>query len=291
MLSAIRHSSLLLVASLLLLGLSACAPQQFSAVQPASPSANAAPPAAQPTPRSCTTQNIESIRRLTKILFVVDTSGSNATFTINNGTNGFGGYSVPPTDPQKTFRGGALNDFFTRYNHKSNFQWGFVTFSADSARALINFGNIQTPAFAADLSQMRLALNAFYGQIDDGNTPYRSALQMAARTIQLDPDLKNASSANYMVIMITDGFPTDYHDMAGLFQQAALDRDIATLLAAAPGQVNLSTIYYGLENDPNAIALLSRMAAQGGGQFASVNDPNSGFKIDDVIPGASSGCP
>jgi hypothetical protein len=175
-----------------------------------------------------------------------------------------------------------------RYSHKTNFNWGFITFAHDSARAVIsNFGQ---PIFSADPRSMQNALNIFSGIEDIGNTPYKSAISLAMSAIQADPDLHSAAKPTYMVVLLTDGFPTDYKDVNGNFNNADMDRDIDSLIAIAPGQVNLSTIYYGLENDPNAIGLLQRLAVKGSGQFASANDPNSGFRIDDVIPGSQTGC-
>jgi hypothetical protein len=275
-----------------LASLISCSPEQFSAIHDPSPisqtNSTPASPGIVPSQGSCTSDNVEAIRRQTKILFVVDTSGSNAASTINSGANGYGGYSVPPTDPQKFFRRGALSDFLNRYSHKTNFNWGFITFAQDSARAVISSG--ASPTFAADPTAMGYALNVFTGIEDYGDTPYQAAIQMASMAIQTDPDLNSTAKPNYMVILLTDGFPTDYKDVSGAFQAAAIDRDIESLINIAPGQVKLSTIYYGLENDPNAISLLQRLATKGSGQFASVNDPNSGFRIDDVIPGSHVGC-
>ena len=70
--------------------------------------------------------NVENIYRKTKILFLVDTSGSNAaaTYNIINGQT----VQTPATDPSKSFRGGAINTFFQTYQHKSNFSWGLHDF-------------------------------------------------------------------------------------------------------------------------------------------------------------------
>jgi len=242
-----------------------------------------------PTP-TCTTANVESIARLTKIIFLVDTSGSNATATYNPGTCGQATCLSPATDPNKAFRGGAISNFLSTFAHKTNFNWSFATFAQDSAHSLVNSGNDQSPVFAADPNVMQYALNTFASLRDYGNTPYHQALSIAARAIAADPDLNAAANPNYFVILLTDGFPTDYYDSQGNFLLYNMQGDVSSLLAIAPGRVNLSTIYYGLSSDPTAISLLQNMANLGGGQFAAATS-TSQFKIDDVIPGSKKNCP
>ncbi len=286
---AISFSRIIPLLSLVIVGAlsSACSDVNFSAVQKdsGSPGAN---PLTNP-PSTCT--DVESIYRQTKILFLVDASGSNVQTTANQGSNGCGThYCTPPTDPQKEFRGGAIGDFFRRYRHKTNFDWSFAVFQGTSAFSLIQGGNNQNPVFASKPTPMGYAIQDFYGIEDKGATPYKAALALAKRAVQADPDLNAPSKPNYFIILLTDGFPTDYYDQNGSYDSQALSRDVDSLLGVAPGQVSLSTIYYGQFNDPNAITLLRGMASKGSGQFASVNDPNSGFRIDDIIPGTQPNC-
>ena len=296
MLPSLRLPILVSSLSLVLSIFSACSPVSFKSIEadkPGTPQVQANPP---PT-HTCTRTNVGAITRMTKLIFLVDVSGSNALPSSNHGMydcTGGGPNCTPPTDPTKSFRGGALSDFLARYRHKTNFQWSMATFAADASRALINSGSDQNPVFSADPNQMQYALNTFFYARDNGNTPYKAALAMAHKAVQNDPDLRSPAKPNYLVILLTDGFPTDYknpNDPYSRFQWDAVGRDIDAIQNLAPGQVNLSTIYYGTMNDPDAIRLLREMAVQGGGQFASVNDPNSGFKIDDVIPGSQNGCP
>jgi hypothetical protein len=264
------------LASALLLILSACSPVNFSGE-----SAAGTPGIANPgtgTPNTCT---VETIYRNTKILFVVDTSGSNvdSTYNIINGQS----ILTPPTDPQKDFRGGAISDFLSDFGHKSNFQWGFMTFAGTSANASINAGSSQSPIFTADPNEMGDAVDSFYSKRDTGATPYGAALSLAAKAVSNDPDLNSSERPNYFVVLLTDGFPSDYYNDRGAFDQNVMTRDVANLVGIAPGRVTLSTIFYGQVNIPEAISLLKGMAGLGGGQFASVNVSNSNFKIDDVI--------
>ncbi len=271
--------------------LAGCNPVKFGTNNPAAangPGTTGTEPGTPP-PKSCTATNVEAITRLTKIYFLVDTSGSNIESTYNPGTCGASSCLTPATDPTKAFRGGAISDFLNRFSHKGNFHWGFAVFSQDSAHALINNGNDQSPIFATPANVLQFALNTFSTIQDYGNTPYHSALSMAATAISNDPDLHSAAHPNYFVILLTDGFPTDYY-IQGQFNSQLMTNDIQSLLATAPGQVNLSSIYYGLANDPTAINLLKSMASMGGGQFAAATSTNQ-FKIDDVIPGSQENCP
>ena len=265
--------------------LTACNQVRFEAEKnaPTVPSAPALPGVTPPG--ACGT--VDGIRRSTKLLFLVDSSGSNVEATQWPGIPGCeNSLCIPPTDPAKRFRVGALSDFLNRFRHKTNFNWSLVTFAGDSARALINTGLESQPIFAADPNALDWALNRFANERDAGMTPYGAAFELARRAIQFDPARTAPEKPQYLVVLISDGFPTDYLDTRNQFNRAALDADVQNLLATAPGQVNLSTIFYGQVAIPQAISLLSDVARQGGGQFATVRDPNT-FKIDDVIPGSA----
>ena len=268
-----------------------CAQQNFSGTTAAGAAVTGTPGG------TCTTTNVEAMYRQTKIIFLVDVSGSNSYPTANYGTTpncGNGGACTPPTDPNKTFRHGQISDFLNRFAHKSNFDWSFATFAQDTSTSYINNGDAQSPLFTNDTTRMQTALTSFMAVSDYGDTPYGQALSMAQRAIANDPDKDVVSATgkpNYFVILLTDGFPTDLYNTDGSFNNSLMVSEVNALLQASPGQVNLSTISYGTANDQVAINVLKQMAAQGGGQFANVNDTTSSFKIDDVIPGSSTGCP
>jgi hypothetical protein len=237
--------------------------------------------------------------QLTKILFVVDTSGSNVIRTKEWGTIGCLDNDMtclPPSDPDKNFRARAIGSFLGKYRQKSNFQWSMLTFADQSAHAFINKGNDQSPLFAA-AQYMDQALGAFMGFKDNGPTPYGAGLQLATKAIQDDADLNAATKPNYVVILLTDGFPTDYYDANNVFQPSMAISDVNTLSGlASAGRVTLSTLYYNPNPDHNApepqkaITLLKAMATQGGGHFRSVNPTDGTFNIDDLIPGATKDC-
>lgn len=239
--------------------------------------------------KSCTERTVAAITRMTKILFLVDTSGSNNMYTRLSGTqqclsgdSDFASCALP-TDPNKTFRGGSLQNFLNNYSNKTNFQWGFITFADDYAQALINSnGNDQNPYLSSNPSAMQSALNTFYSMEDNYATPYQAALELAKKAIQNDRDLNSSSNPQYFVVLLTDGFPTDYNALNGAFDSNAVQSDISALVNVAPGRVSLSTIYYG-HNDSNAQSLLNSMAQMGNGQFANVNNTSAGIRIDNVI--------
>lgn len=264
----------------LMMVVAACSPVNFSTVDADSGTGvTQATPTPTPGTGTCT---IETVYRKTKIMFVVDASGSNSTGVYNN-INGINTW-FPPSDPApKTFRYGAINDFFSTYQHKTNFSWSFVTFQDASAHAYI--GSDSNPLFSTNSTDMRNAINAFYNAADGGQTPYAAGLSMATRAIQNDPDRNSSDQPNYFVVFLSDGFPTDYTDANGNFKTAQMQSDVAALRAAASGRVTLSTIYYAASGQqiPVAVSDLKAMASAGGGSFASVNTSNTTFKIDDVL--------
>jgi hypothetical protein len=266
----------------LVMMVAACSDVKFSTVSQNGPGVvTQATPGSTPVPGSTPTCGVETIYRKTKIMFLVDTSGSNATavYNIINGQN----VLTAVSDPIKRFRGGVINDFFTTYQHKTNFNWSFSTFQGSSAQAYI--GSNSTPRFSVNSADMGSAIQSFYNSSDSGETPYAASIALATRAVAQDPDLNSADQPNYFVILLSDGFPTDYTDMYGNFRSAQMQSDVGALMAAAPGRVTLSTIYYSATSQsiPVAVNDLQQIASAGGGKFANVNTSSNTFKIDDVI--------
>lgn len=199
-----------------------------------------------------------------KVLFVVDTSGSNAASA---------GY--PGSDANKLMRGGSIQQFFTTYGQKTNFNWGFIVFQGATASALIGYSSLQ-PAFTALPNVMQTAINNFYGIADYDKTPYESALQLTYTTIANDTG--RASNTKYIVVFLSDGIP----DPA--VADLTLSSEIQSILNLSPGQISFNTIYYGLA-DVDASNRLRMMASAGQGQFLDTNANPTGksFAIQDVI--------
>ena len=242
-------------------------------------------PSATGNGQSC---DLQTLTVPIKVLFVVDVSGSNYVSTSNRGTsscpkNGIG--CAPATDPQKTFRYGSISAFFNTVQAKTNFSWGFETFS-DSPSTLINgFGSS---------ALMSSALTSFNnGPSNGGGTDYLSALSSAQSMIANDPDLKSSSGTPtlYRIIFLSDGYPTDALNPDGSVDMTSLNSAIASIIALAPSQIQLSTVYYGTINDPTAAATLQGMATAGGGQFVNADTSStSTISINDLITIGSAQC-
>lgn len=217
--------------------------------------------------QSCT-QQLGSTEFPIKVLFVVDTSGSNA---------GNGG-----SDPTKAVRGGSINEFFTTYRSRTNFSWGFLRFSGNFASSLI--GSSSNPSFSSDPNAMQTAINSFYNTSDNGLTPYSAALTMARNAVVAEA-ASAPQLAKFVVVFLSDGVP----DPA--VADATLTAQVQAISSIRPGQVSFNTIYYG-SVDAEANARLKNMAVAGQGQFLDTNATAAGkqFVISDVINVAGLNC-
>lgn len=238
-------------------------------------------PGGSQTSGTCTLTNVELP---VKIMFVVDTSGSNNSPSMDEGTElCVPQYETcaPATDPTKSFRSGSITNFFTKYQSKTNFSWGFITFSNGNAASFV--GSSSAPTFS-NAAAMQSAISQFNSETDNGDTPYMAALSQVQLAISNDPGLKvtGAQAPLYYVIFLSDGYPTDALNADGSVDQAALGSQIQSVKALAPGRVTFSTVYYGTINDANAAGTLQNMAA--GGQFVNVDTSStSTINIQDLI--------
>lgn len=199
---------------------------------------------------------LQNIDQPVKLLFIVDTSGSNA--------------SAPGTDPKKTFRGGSIQKFFSDYSTKANFSWGMISFSNDKATSLVA-GNLSNNA-----SDMQAAINKFFTITDNGDTPYAVALTSGINVLTADAKTKTAST-KYIVVFLSDGLPNP------ALSDTQLTTAVQNVMNVAPGQVSFSTVYYG-PKDPTAAGRLQLMATTGKGNFIDTNaNPGADFEISNVI--------
>lgn len=189
----------------------------------------------------------------TKVLFVIDKSGSNATTDTNQ------------------YRVNTINTFYQKHQANKYVQWGVVVFRDSNSEAYINNGSNQQPIFSGDLTVVSEAIARIGTAADGGGTPYRSALTMARAAVTYDIAVNPTQTANYVIVLLSDGQPTDYGTP---IDENAIDGDVQTLKTA--GRVSLSTVYYG-PVDPASSGRLSRMAQVGGGKFLDTN-------IDGRIP-------
>jgi len=208
--------------------------------------------------------------QIVKVLFVVDASGSN---------RGEGG--EVPTDPNKTWRSGTMNNFINAYKARSNFYYGMITFQDSSAKPQIKVNN--KGAFTNDMNVVDAGMASFNANADGGSTPYKAALSMAKSIIAADLAANAAQKAAYVMVMVSDGMAKDYSSPDQVIPDAKAIRDLA------PGQVSLNTVYYYPNAfDESQTKYLRNIASAGGGQFLTANSSQV-LKIDDVIqvPGMS----
>lgn len=224
------------------------------------------PPGGTPPGSSCS-GNLGTTVELTKMLFVIDMSGS------NQSAAGCA-ISATCTDPGKKMRGGSIQTFFNQYGPKTNFQWGFDVFQGTTATGLINNG-----ASFGNAAEMQSAINTFMGMTDQDNTPYMAALTMAEQAIANDPDLNGPNNPQYLVVFMSDGQPDGTNDTT-----ANILSEIDQIIALAPSKITFNGVYYG-QGDPVAAGLIQSMATEGHGNFLNTYaNPNGlDFQINDII--------
>lgn len=236
--------------------------------------------------------SLQSVSVPVKILFIVDTSGSNVRATKNHGVSlcepAFE-TCVAPTDPFKSFRSQSIGKFFDLYKSRSSFSWSFTTFSNNSSVPyMIEQGR---PVFS-DGTAMQDALDRFTQAGDAGDTPYLSGLASAYDAISADPGRTQSGSAAplYYIIFLSDGYPTDAL-LGDRVDSARLSSEITSIVALAPGRVSLSAVYYSTNFDPVAASTMTAMAATGGGQFINANTATTAsININDLIVIAQRNC-
>lgn len=221
--------------------------------------------------------NQTKVTRPTRVLFVVDQSGSN----IN------GPYEAPgqATDPQKTFRTGVMQEFYQSNQSKATLSWGLTVFNDTSATNLMKHSGSTVP-FSSTSNDFSSALTSFTQRTDVGQTPYKAALNLVKQTIT--NDMATAPKyVNYLVAFITDGYPTDYcptpstTGCPGQIMDSSIDTDLRAVITAAKGSIQFSTIYYG-KPDSDAAKRLQRMAGIGGGEFVDTNT-TSHVNLNDIM--------
>jgi len=225
------------------------------------------------TQNSCNNNQLQQSTTPIKIILVVDVSGSNQ-----------GDASSPGTDPGKVARAGSIQAFFNDYGAKANFNWAFITFQNASASAILNnAGNNQQPEFTSNPQLMQAAITYFENNVpDNGQTPYKAAIQMATGLIQNDG--ADTAQTKYIVVFLSDGMPTDYQSDSQIYS------DVTALVNLKPGRISFNTVFYG-QPDPSASSRLNMMANAGSGQFLDTNATgNKDFLINNVVTVPGSQC-
>jgi hypothetical protein len=275
--TAAKTIKIAIVAMPMLLGIGCSKNVSFGHVEAAT-SESVTPPKSPDDPITCEPGQVV-VTVPEKILFLVDQSGSNV--------NGPFEHPGQATDKTKSFRYGVLNEFFQHHGDKSHLSWGFVTFNGTAAQGLIYSGTAASPVFTNDHDVVAQSLVTFQGKQDVGNTPVKAALQAARSMIQNDM-LTAGHAAQYRIVMVTDGYPTDYCP-GGATQtlcpttmlESAIDADVQAIMGVSPGNIQINMVYYGFP-DSLATARLQRLASIGQGQFVDTNTSME-VHLDDLI--------
>lgn len=212
-----------------------------------------------------------------KILFLVDTSGSNA----NSGTR-------LGTDNNKVWRLQTINDFVNAYSSNPNFYFGLITFQNSSATPEIASGG--QAIFTNNPSVVQQGITNFTNDADSGSTPYQAALQMAQNTIAADLQQNPSTTTAYVVVMISDGEPKDPVYLNPSTGLKTLASNVSSIVNLAPKQITVNTVYLynPLAPSNSDTVYLQTIATAGGGQFLQASSKstlniNSSIEVPQLV--------
>lgn len=208
----------------------------------------------------CVAPPVET-QQLTKFLFVIDKSGSNRQFQQLDPATGTI-IVVPGTDPECDKRCNNIEKFVDELGQSEYYEYGMISFQQEKADAIINGGGLNDPIFTKEVQEVYDGINALRSQIDDGATPFGSALDLVDTAIRNDKIRFPEQDAYYMIFFVSDGEPTDVNNDEELFIR------IKNMKEAYEGRFFLSTAYYGPENF-NAEDRMQKMAKEGNGEYTN----------------------
>src|SRR5690606_16952672 len=110
----------------------------------------------------------------------------------------------------------------------------------------------QIQPFTNDPADVAGAVARFQSTPDSGNTPYDAALRRVRDMISSDQRNGSAKDAGYVIIMISDGSPTNssYISLRG---DENLKNDVEDILKEAPkGLISINTVYLFNDAQPTA---------------------------------------
>lgn len=205
------------------------------------------------------------IDSFTKVMFVIDKSGSNST-----------------TDPGSMYRTNTITSFYQLHQANVNVKWGLIAFQGTGSTAYITAmgAGAGTAGYSNDPAVVMAAIGQIAGG-DTGGTPFQSAIGAVRSAISFDLNSNRSELSNYIVVFISDGEPTDYGG-----DEMAIDNDIRDLLTIS--DVTFSTVYYGPASNA-ASSRMERMARVGQGRFLDTN-VSGRIPLDNLI-GFKSGEP
>ncbi len=190
----------------------------------------------------------------TKVMFVVDVSGSNAS-----------------TDPYGLKRADNIDNFVDGLSQQEGYQYGIILFD-DSPVALINEeGDSNRAIFTKDLNEVKSASDEIRQNPYRGNTNYKPALNMVKQAIEDDVLKYPNESSGYVIFFISDGEPQDGNT----------NSQVSSLINTKGRPIYLSSAYYGRGSE-DAIQRLEDMASAGRGHFVNFEDDES-WDFDQLI--------
>ncbi len=218
------------------------------------------------------------IGQTTKILFIVDQSGSNVT----GNTTG-----ASPTDPDKSRRKGAIEKFYNSHKGNQYIKWGFISFNVNSTDSFIP----ASQNYFGDDADLEAAIDQFEAKTDDNGTPYGTALALAQTAIKNDLKLPENDSTNYEIIFMSDGVPnSDQFYSAGNYDYPGLYSLIEDIVKISEGRIHLSTVYYYSESELDLAERMQKMAEHGRGHYLDAGTDGS-IDIEDLIQAGTSSEP
>jgi len=217
----------------------------------------------------------KEIGKYSKILFIVDVSGSNRTSA---------------TDPNKVRRLQAMETFFNEHRSNTYIEWGLAVFGGNvpgGARHLINKTSSGLVRNFGNSLDFEAALNEFRNEPDDNATPYVAALNRARNALDVELEfarLTNDEVSSFHFIFISDGVPAPANQNTDEEIYSILN----TMMSNSEGKLKFSTVFYNVSgSDTAAISRLQEMARVGNGRF---QDASNGEQInirDLIVSGIS----
>ena len=180
------------------------------------------------------------ITHVTKIMFIVDVSGSNS----NNDGDG-------------SKRADNINRFVEELSKTGDYQYGLITFHSQSESEIYYEGE-STARFTSDLEDVYAATQTIRANPARSGTQYEPAFNAVRSAILRDVQSFPNENTSYQVLFISDGKPSDRNYLP----------IVSNLINIQGRMVHISTAYYGREGS-DAISTLRDIAILGGGNFVN----------------------
>jgi hypothetical protein len=208
-----------------------------------------------------------------KVLFIMDTSGSNK-------SNGLAG----GTDVDKVWRLKVINDFLAKYGANPKVSYGLASF-ASTAQAHINDGG--RAGFTNDSAALTAGIADFQARGDAGSTNYKTAFDLAKAIIANDQAAHPDPTAAYAIGFLSDGLASDF-DIGTQNGLDELHNAVKSVLDVNPGKVTMSSVFYYAGAAPEAKGenMMKEVALAGKG-IAAIANANQNFSIENslIVPG------